>query len=47
MTKRRGTIIGAAVVVVIIGGALLYTQLASGPSGTVEGPGMLYFYAVW
>ena len=47
MAKRRAAIIGGVVALVIIGGVLLYTQLPSGPSDVTDGPGMLYFYAVW
>ena len=47
MANKRVVITGAVIVLVIIGGALLSIQLPSGPSDVRDGPGMLYFYAVW
>ena len=45
--KKRGNIMGAVVALAIIGGALLSTQCAANPADKIDGPGMLYFYAVW
>ena len=47
MRKKRGNIMGAVVALAIIGGALLSTQCAANPADKIDGPGMLYFYAVW
>ena len=47
MARKWAAIAGAAIVLAIIGGILLYTQPLSGPSSIRDGPGTLYFYAVW
>jgi hypothetical protein len=45
--KKRVNVMGAVVALAIIGGALLSSQCAVSPADKIDGPGMLYFYAVW
>ena len=44
---RKSRVIVGVVLVLMIGGLLLYTQSPSGPTDIGEFPGMLYFYAKW
>ena len=45
--KKGRVIVAGAVLVLIVGGILLSTQLSPGPSDIEDFPGMLYFYATW
>jgi len=41
----RRTMVVAAVLVLVVGGVILYTQTQSKAPGMTDGPGMLYFYS--